>query len=330
MTGARCNFCSRTFRNQQAVRAHLKACPAYRHLPQAAVPSRGSAPGTPRVRPSTPVPRLTREPMPAAEHPGRQAPRPARAGDDGALHRVLRRAAIQSVKNQVIDAWWSPGHTIPSETKAQALAAIERELSRPPTDDLPRSELVTIAEGIRDGIYGPVLAAQQRAREEEDRQRAQARQRPVRVAAGVLHATSWLRQHPDLDGRTRNDLERTVRQALDQELDGSESEAEVQARVEEILTDALRPIRQAKRETARQELIAHAVEYATQELAEDEDLTPWERASIARDVKRALEDEIGGEESESDVEALVDDLLNDVLGEAEDDEEENDETEDDD
>jgi hypothetical protein len=326
MTGARCNFCGRTFRNQQAVRAHLKACPAYRHLPKAAVPSIGSAPGTSRVRPSTPVPPLTREPMPAAERPRRQAPRPAPGADDGALHQVLRRAAIQAVKNKVIDSWWSLGHTIPPETKAQALAAIERELSRLPTHDLPRSELVTIAEGIRDGIYGPVLAAQQRAREEEDRQRAQARQRPLRIAASALHATRWLRQHPDLDGRTRIDLERTVRQALEKELDGSESEADVQTRVEEILADALRPIQKAKRETVRQELIAHAVEYATQELAQEEDLTPWERASIGRDVKRALEDEIAGEESESDVEALVDDLLNDVLGEAEDDEEGDDET----
>jgi hypothetical protein len=324
MTGARCNFCGRTFRNQQAVRAHLKACPAYRHLPKALVPSIGSAPRTSRVSPSTPVPRLTREPMPAAEHPGRQASRPARAGDDGAIHQILRRAAIQSVKNQVIDAWWSPGHTIPSETKAQALAAIERELSRLPTHDLPQSELVTIAVGIRDGIYGPVLAAQQRAREKEDRQRAQAHQRPLRLAAGALHATRLLRQHPDLDGRTRVDLERTVRQALDQELDGSESEADVQTRVEKILADALGPIRQARRETVRQALIAHGVEYATQELAQEEDLTAWARASIGQDVKRALEDEIGGEESESDVEALVDDLLNDVLGEAEDDETEDD------
>src|SRR5215470_16695168 len=38
------------------------------------------------------------------------------------------------------------------------LPAIERELSRLPVDELPPAELVTLAAGIRDGIYAPVLA----------------------------------------------------------------------------------------------------------------------------------------------------------------------------
>ena len=83
------------------------------------------------------------------------------------------------MKSKVIDSWWSLNHTIPSETKAQALVAIEQELSRLPVDQLPRSELVAIAEGIRDRIYRPVDQAQQRAREEEDRKRNHARQRTV-------------------------------------------------------------------------------------------------------------------------------------------------------
>jgi hypothetical protein len=246
------------------------------------------------------------------------------------MHQVLRRAAIQAVKTEVLDSWWSLRHSVPAEIKAQALAAIERELSRLPTAELPRSELVTIAAGIRDRIYDPVLAAQQRTREKEERQQAQTRQRPVRIAAGALHAMRWLQQHADLDGRTRNDLERTVHQALDRELDGSESDADVQTRVEEILEDALKPIQKARRETVRQALIAHGLAYAAQELAQEEDLTTWERASTGRDVKLALEDEITGTESERDVEALVDDVLDDVLGETEDDEEGDDEAEDDD
>jgi len=46
MTEARCNFCGKSFRNRQAVRAHLRGCPDYRHVPKAAVPSTGSRPGT--------------------------------------------------------------------------------------------------------------------------------------------------------------------------------------------------------------------------------------------------------------------------------------------
>jgi hypothetical protein len=83
---------------------------------------------------------------------------------------------IQSVKDKVIGSWWSAGHTIPSDTKAQALVAIDQESSRLPVDHLPRTELVAIAEGIRDRIYRPVIQAQQRAREEEERRRQQARQ----------------------------------------------------------------------------------------------------------------------------------------------------------
>lgn len=330
MTGARCSFCGRPFRNQQAVRAHLKACPYYRHLPKAVLPSTGSVPGTPRVRSSTPVPDLTREPLPEAERPRPPASRSTPHAADGVVRQFLRRAAIQAVKTAVLDSWWSLRHRVPAEIKAQALAAIERELSRLPTDELPRSELVTMAEGIRDRIYAPVLAAQQRAREEETRQQAQTLQRPLRMAAGARHATRWLGQHPELDGLTRIDLERRVRQALDRELDGSESDADVETRVEEILEEALKPIQKARRQTVRRELIAHGIEYAAQELAQEEELTPWERASTERDVKLALEDEITGTESEHDVEALVDDVLNDVLGGTDDDEEGDEEPEDDD
>lgn len=124
-----------------------------------------------------------------------------------------------------------------------------------------------------------------------------------------MHATRWFGQHPDLDGRTRTDLERTVRQAFDRGLDGSESDADVQTRVAD----------KARRETVRRELIEHGAEYVAQELAQEEDLTPGERASPERDVKRALEEDITGTESERDVEALVDDVLDDMVGGTEDD-----------
>ena len=176
----------------------------------------------------------------------------------------------------------------------------------------------------------PVLAAQQRAREEEKRQ--QARQPPARPAQCGRRPSrdELLGQHPErLDGRTRTELERTVRQALDRELDGSESDADVHTLVEEILEEAVKPIQKARRETVRRGLIAHGVEYAAQERPRG-DPDSVERVSTGRDVKLALEDEITGTESERDVEALVDDVLDDVLGGTEDDEEGDDETEDDD
>ena len=102
------------------------------------------------------------------------------------------------MKKQVVDSWWSLNHTIPAETKAQALVAIEQKLSRLPVDQLPRSELLAIAEGIRDRCYRPVIQAQQRAREEEERRRHQTGQQTTLVAAGVTYANQAIRQQQHL------------------------------------------------------------------------------------------------------------------------------------
>jgi len=236
---------------------------------------------------------------------------------------VLRRGVIQSVKDTVIGSWWQPGHTIPSEVKAQALVAIEQELARLPVDQLPRSELVTIAEGIRDRLYRPVLQALQRAQEAEDRKRNQARQRTTLIASGAVNQV--LRQQQDLDGWTRLDLEQKVKRALEQKIDGSESEADLHARVDDLLTKYLEPIERKRREQARQELIEHGTAYARRELAREDDLDASERLSIGWHVERDLEAEVTGEESEDDVEALVDEILDEALGEAEEEDEEEDE-----
>src|SRR5207245_5240066 len=72
---------------------------------------------------------------------------------------------------------------------AEALQEIERKLSAlAHVDELPRRELVQIAEGIRDRLFRPVLeaqeAARQRARAEEDeaRQRGRADEEARRMA----------------------------------------------------------------------------------------------------------------------------------------------------
>jgi len=229
---------------------------------------------------------------------------------------------IQSVKEEVIGSWWSPGHTIPSETKAQALVAIDQGLSRLPVDQLPRTELVTIAEGIRDPIYRPVI-------QEEERRRQHARQRTTLIAAGVTYANRALRQRHDLDSWTRLDLEQKVKRAIEQAIDGSESEVDMRALVDSLVAQHLEPLDRKRRETARPKLIAHAVAYLRLQLAAEDDLDARERLSIERDVKRDLEDAVTGEESTGDVEAFVDEVLDGLRGEIEE-EEEDDEWEDED
>jgi hypothetical protein len=92
-----------------------------------------------------------------------------------------RRQLVQGVKNEVLDGWGGLRalsdslHGIPREVRAQALKEIERELSELPGDELPRSELVEIAEGVRDRVYRPWL--QQR---EETQRREVSRQELIR------------------------------------------------------------------------------------------------------------------------------------------------------
>jgi hypothetical protein len=323
MKVATCNFCRRSFRNTQAVRAHLKACPAYGRLPKAPLPKVGNKPRTASAPDSDPGVRSPWEDV----RPAPPRPQPARivagTGQTANLS-ALARWMIQSVKEEVIGSWWSPGHTIPSETKAQALVAIDQGLSRLPVDQLPRTELVTIAEGIRDPIYRPVIQAERRAREEEERRRQQARQRTTLIAAGVTYANQALRQRHDLDSWTRLDLEQKVKRAIEQAIDGSESEVDMRTLVDSLVAQHLEPLDREHRESARPKLIAHGVAYLRLQLAAEDDLDARERLSIERDVKRDLEDGVTGEESTADVEAFVDEVLDDWRGETEQEDEEDD------
>ena len=320
-----CHFCRRSFRNTQAVRAHLKACPAYGRLPKATLPRVGNKPRTVGTPDRYPDVQLSQEDVPRPHPPRPQAPRIVAGTGQQANVSGLARWMIQSVKDEVIGSWRSLSHTLPSETKAEALVAIDQELSRLPVDQLPRAELVTIAEGIRDRIYRPVIQAQQQAREEEERRRHQARQRTTLIAAGVTYANQALRQQHGLESWTRLDLEQKVKRALEQAIDGNESEADLQALVDDLLAQQLEPLESKRRETARPRLIAHGAAYVRLQLAAEDDLDARERLSIERDVKQDLEDGVTGEESTDDVETFVDEVLDNLRGETEEEDDEDEE-----
>ena len=324
MKVATCNFCRRSFRNTQAVRAHLKACPAYGRLPKAPLPRVGNKPRTVGAPDSDPGVRSPWEDVPRPILPRPQPARIVAGTGQKATRSALARWMIQSVKDQVIGSWWSPGLTIPSETKAQALLAIDQELSRLPVDQLPRTELVTIAEGIRDPIYRPVIQAQERAREEEERRRQQARQRTTLIAAAVTYANHALRQRHDLESWTRLDLEQKVKRAIEQAIDGSESEVDMRALVDNVVAQHFEPLDRKRRETARPKLITHGVAYLRLQLAAEDNLDARERLSVERDMKRDLEDGVTGEESTGDVEAFVDEILDGLRGEIEEEDEDDD------
>jgi hypothetical protein len=322
MKGAICNFCGRRFSNAQAVRAHLKACPAYGRLPKARLPRVGKKPRTVGAPDSDPGVRSTWEDVPPPTDPRPQPSRIVARNGQKANTSGLARWMIQSVKEEVLGSGRWAGHTIPSEIKAQALVAIDQELSSLPVEQLPRAELVTIAEGIRDRLYRPAIQAQQRAREEEERRRQQARQRTTLIASGVTHANQALRQRHALDIWTRLDLEQKVKRALEQAIDGSESEADLPALVDKLLAQQLEPLEKKRRDTARPRLLAHGVAYLRLRLALEDNLNARERLAIERDVTQDLEEGVTGEESTGDVETFVDEVLDDLRGETEENDEE--------
>jgi hypothetical protein len=227
-----------------------------------------------------------------------------------------RCAMIQRVKDRVITNWSAPGYLIPAQAKAQALGAVEGELGRLRVEERPETELITLAEGVRDRIYQPLMRAQDQAREEQERRQ---RRRVELLEAALAYAGRTLEQ-ADLDTWSRFSLTQKVKRVLADEITGDESERDVRGRVDTILAPELTAANEKRRKLAQSELIAHGDAYAARELARETDLTVGERQRIAQLVEQELERAISGMESARDVRALVDQLLDEELGEAEDDE----------
>jgi hypothetical protein len=255
------------------VRAHLKACPTYHDRDPVLSPALGSdALGT---VPEATSPRGEFTDEEADRHGRREAARKraqersdrqAERETGPFLRRVAeerrarhRRALIQSAKDRTIGPWSWQHPTIPADVKADALLQIERKLSGLPLEELPRHEIVQIAEGVRDRLFRSVLEAQEaarkRARAEEEagrqakiqedvshrrevasaRERAAAKQRLVERGMSVVDRE--LRADLDLEPMERERLRRWVQGELENELNGEESREDVADLVDNILEE---------------------------------------------------------------------------------------------
>jgi hypothetical protein len=140
--------------------------------------------------------------------------------------RQRRREIIQGVKHQVIEQWIAPifGR---SDLKALALKDIEGELAALPVEDLPRAELVLIAEGIRDRLYREAEEAERRSQE-----RAARRQRLIQH--GCDYAARELRE---AEGIPLTDIWRIERRVRDElaAVEGDETTDNVEDWVDGIL-----------------------------------------------------------------------------------------------
>lgn len=150
------------------------------------------------------------------------------AEDAKERRKMKRREAIQRAKLKVVEEWWG-GIRLSAALKAQILQAIEAELAPLPVDELPEAELVQIAEGIRDRVYGQAIAAQQAAA-------AQLQRKQALQQYGLEYAQAELREIDGLKLSERWDTEALVRDELES-LRGDESRTDVKDRVDAILDE---------------------------------------------------------------------------------------------
>jgi hypothetical protein len=148
------------------------------------------------------------------------------AQEQSAKHR--RRETIQNVKRQVVEFWW-PDVAARSDLKSRVLKEIELGLEPLPVEDIPRGELVLIAEGIRDRLYATAKASEQHA------QRSTTRRNGL-ITYGTEYAARELRA---VDGLPISDfwrIERQIRSDLES-IEGSETRDDIEDRVEAILEE---------------------------------------------------------------------------------------------
>ncbi len=170
--------------------------------------------------------------------------------------RRRRREIIQRVKDSVVENYTDAFVAVPLDVQAEAREKIEAALSKLPVEELPRSELDTIAEGIWSKLTRPVVVAARRAEEEEaDRRKKEwavvaekvrdaveqsARRDKIQelISHGMAYVRRELREE-DLDWRERQKIEERIQRHLEKKLTGEESNKEVEDLVDEILDEEL-------------------------------------------------------------------------------------------
>lgn len=139
-----------------------------------------------------------------------------------------RRNTIQEVKRRAVDDWYG-GFLMPSDLKPRIRIAIEKALEPLPVEELPLSELVQLAEGIRDSLYREAKAGV----DEATRRTAQ---RERLIQHGIHYAERELREIDGLDVLVRWRIERLVKDEL-AAVTGDETTDDIEVWVDEIFED---------------------------------------------------------------------------------------------
>ncbi len=287
----------------------------------------------------------------------------------------LRRGLIQRVKGRVATSW-AHGRQIPAEVKTQALQAVEEALGGIAVD-LPDDEILGLAKAAWGGVVkaweNSVDAAEElerrkrheaaEAKAAEERRQEAARLREWEAARRLEEKKQSLVKHCRDYLQTRLNEEEvdplyqlgpllSVPKALENEITGTESRAQVEELTEEILGPELKRLKREatarqqreeeerreeaerkrqheqwereqkeRREAARLEanrrtLIRYTESCATHALTEA-GIKGSDFFDLLSDIKDDLRDRLTGNESERQAERILDEILDELLPEDE-------------
>ena len=310
-----CKFCRRTFRNKQAVKAHLKGCIAYKeHVPRQSV----------------------RKAMPKAMPKAMNASLAENSRERVEMENsIRRREIIQDVIADVVEQDSRLLYDLPREAKAKVIREIQRELSPLPVSDFHFGDLLEIAERTKERICEPVFKAQdaakrqittdeeaKRRQKEEEEERAlererevtkKARRREMLVASAIRYAERQIKSAAGMEIWHQWPAMNKVRGTIAREVVGTEPQEDIEKLVDEILIPFLEEGADRAEKERKIKLVEYGKKYTQEELDEEEDLNPFERAMTFEKVRQALEQQLIGDETQAQVEDLVEDLLDEEL-----------------
>ena len=251
---ARCTYCRRRFRSEQAVRAHLKHCPRYKTFKSQEASALGSEPKaavTPTMTPFIPFgPQVTPSNLSAPLVDSMKLLTESMAKlEKPPSAQQRRRKVLQSAKDHVIDHYYTASGMVNPAMRGAAKMAIERELATLPLEELPFEEVLELAIAIRARLYAPVFRKQTR---ETERQRVEqqahhrkdlealgaliraARRKDILISQAKGQALGYCEEHGVI-GLERLSLVGDITACLTEFLSGDESLPEAQAMVEGVL-----------------------------------------------------------------------------------------------
>jgi hypothetical protein len=204
---AKCGFCHRRFRSEQAVKAHLKHCKRY----EISQSKKACALGRKPKAAITTLATAAVQSIPPVAAADLSAPLREFEKAMGELSTTQhapqtpqqrRREIVQAAKAEVIDRYRPSSGTVTASMRGSAKMLIERELCTVPVEEVPFEEVLELAAAIRARIYEPCFRKQAR---EADRQHA-------------AHEARRRKQIEDLAAGARADRRKTtlIEQAIGQ------------------------------------------------------------------------------------------------------------------